>query len=417
MLSPAPDYRANPSRHCLIFAISSTLLIGLIWANIETRKIYEGERRSSIVGRAGTRDIFQGAKLSSEPPRTDLSYSSKVTSIDWAASLPILRNGSGVDCRACTTGVFDPASNSNSRDLVLGLGSLKAMSSHLFIESLRGVRSQARIVLLLTDTRETILHLHERLTFDPCDVTVISVGEIDEKYERDIARQLLFARFLTIYQKEFDRVLLMDFDKAIVQADPFVSYWDQNTFGISAMAASFGDAPDLESSISQIDSLYKVHSARGVYSKIRPMSDRIIYGSVPAVLTFYSAVFAHDDFKQGNFRASFAAYVNFIYATKGFELVGLSPRILQIGDDFCSVYKSVELKYGTDYQTQVPYVAISCDGERYQPSVIDINPDGSGVELDGSQACMYKPRPTRLHLYKHIGAYQRPRNWGQRRRR
>ena len=388
----------------------------MVWANIETRKIYEGERRSSIVGRAGARDIFQGAKLSSEPPRTDIPYASTVTSIDWAASLPPLRNGSGVDCRVCTTGVFDPASNSNSRDLVLGLASLKALASQLFIESLRGVRSQARIVLMLTDTRETILSLHNRLTFAPCDVTVISVGEINEKYERDVAKQLLFARFLTLYQKEFDRVLIMDFDNAIAQADPFVSYWDKNTFGISAMADSFGDAPELGSSISQIDSLYKAHSAQGVYSKMRPVSDRIIYGAVPAVLTFYSAVFAHDDFKQGNFRASFAAYVNYVLATKGFELVGLSPRILQIGDDFCSLYKSVELKYGTDYQTQVPYVAINADGERYQPSIIDINAEVSGVELAGNQACIHAPRPTRLQLYKHR-VYNRPRNTNLRRRR
>ena len=375
----------------LLFLKSLLFLGGMIFATVEARKIYETKKCSSLVGRVSDRWIFQDAFTGADASfKSDLAYSDKVTSVDWVRNLTLEENRSLLECPICVTGFVDPAANSNKRDVVLGFGTVKATTRHLFIEALRGVNSQARVFMFVTDASPQVINLHKKLTFDGCGVTIINVGKFSAEYPADVVKHAVFSRFLTLFQREFDRVLLIDFDTAAAQADPFVSYWNSHSFGLSAMTESFNDASELAKAVAVVDSMFQLHTEKGVYSQMVPVSDRIIYGSVQAVLAFYHVIYACDDFKVGEFKASFVAYVNWLLATKAFETVGLQPKVLKVGDDFCSLYWSCEVSYVVT--TQHPTPALKFDQEGWKPSIVDINPSVSYVELDERQMCHRKAK-------------------------
>jgi hypothetical protein len=235
-------------------------------------------------------------------------------------------------CVHCWIASNSPLANSSARDLVLSFLSREnaqalqfrfKQDEFTFYRSLRSSGCKASIVIL---AEETVADNISRA----CGVNVISVGTISESDMQriSIVRHWLFAKFLMLYQKDFDRVIICNPLNSLAQGDPFTFHFTSNFLLLPRDAVDIVDSPML-AELEIVDHYFD----KGVYANARIILDNVICGSVNAVLKMYEIVMKHDRFESGKAAESFSSYLAYCSANGLFDRYGLRISFSDPGND------------------------------------------------------------------------------------
>jgi hypothetical protein len=236
-------------------------------------------------------------------------------------------------CNLCWLVHDSPFANSSPRDLILSFIDSRSPSfspirfsreSFELYRSLRTSECNATIVLLVED------EIAENIS-TVCGITVIPIGTISEadRERVSVVKHYILSKFLSLYRKDFDRVIICNPDLTLVQGDPFTSHFNTKTCGLARLSTKIVDSPILNE-LQIVDHYYE----SSTYANYKVISDSVIYGSINAILRFYEIVMKHDRLVSGKVAESFEAYLNYCYVYGFFEKKHLQLVFRELGDDF-----------------------------------------------------------------------------------
>ena len=186
-----------------------------------------------------------------------------------------------------------------------------------------------------------------------CRVFIINVGSIptDISYPTDHIYYIYFHEFLKLYRESFNRIIILDPTRVIIQSDPFSTHFHKNIVGITALPFDI-----INENIENLDSIFdeKIQK-QGFVLQSTP-----IYGSVDGIIA-YSIIFQDKHFSNimnsvDNFDTSFTidVLINSYYNEDAFTKNGITLLIAAPDNFICSVVDINSLFKVQDYYDTSP---------------------------------------------------------------
>lgn len=219
-----------------------------------------------------------------------ISYAeSNIGRIDWfhdPETPNLIKKHISTNCSLCDMNSTAEFANSSPRDVILGLiyGN-KLLNFLTLIRSIRSTGCKASIVVMISVNATSNMTQIYRKHLEDCGVTLLSMPDFFRVngIHGNLLRHLFFALFVNMYEKDFDRVIILDIYDTIFQRDPFNEDFSLGKVQFSYETVKYSKNRVNLRWLKAIDPKFK----KSFYYRLYPICSGLFGGTTTALIKFY----------------------------------------------------------------------------------------------------------------------------------